>query len=65
MAVHERVADGKTDLRGILPLRALDFSPIEELRKKHGHWLPLRRYLPFISNPSIVIKPERQQPTVR
>ena len=48
----------KTDLRGICPLRALDFGPIEELRKKHGQ-LAAVAPLPsaHFTKPSIVIKP--------
>ncbi|EDV9796881.1 dimethyl sulfoxide reductase subunit B, partial [Salmonella enterica subsp. enterica serovar Livingstone] len=34
---HDRVADGKKPICvESCPLRALDFGPIDELRKKHG-----------------------------
>lgn len=48
----------KTDLRRVLPLRALDFGPIDELRKKHGDLAavaPLPRA--HFTKPNIVIKP--------
>ncbi|WP_368536966.1 4Fe-4S dicluster domain-containing protein [Enterobacter hormaechei] len=56
---HSRVADGKKPICvESCPLRALDFGPIEELRKKHGQ-LAAVAPLPsaHFTKPSIVIKP--------
>ncbi|MBJ9640383.1 4Fe-4S binding protein, partial [Citrobacter sp. FDAARGOS_156] len=56
---HERVAEGKKPICvESCPLRALDFGPIEELRKKHGT-LAAVAPLPgaHFTKPSIVIKP--------
>lgn len=56
---HDRVADGKKPVCvESCPLRALDFGPIDELRKKHGD-LAAVAPLPsaHFTRPSIVIKP--------
>ncbi|HCR9741519.1 TPA: dimethyl sulfoxide reductase subunit B, partial [Citrobacter koseri] len=56
---HDRVADGKKPICvESCPLRALDFGPIEELRKKHGT-LAAVAPLPgaHFTRPNIVIKP--------
>lgn len=56
---HERVAEGKKPICvESCPLRALDFGPIDELRKKHGA-LAAVAPLPgaHFTKPSIVIKP--------
>lgn len=55
MTVSRKV---KSDLRRILPAAALDFGPIDELRKKHGDLAavaPLPRA--HFTKPNIVIKP--------
>ena len=56
---HDRVAEGKKPICvESCPLRALDFGPIDELRKKHGQ-LAAVAPLPsaHFTKPSIVIKP--------
>ncbi|WP_074186807.1 4Fe-4S dicluster domain-containing protein, partial [Salmonella enterica] len=56
---YDRVADGKKPICvESCPLRALDFGPIDELRKKHGELAavaPLPRA--HFTKPNIVIKP--------
>ncbi|ECL2126743.1 Anaerobic dimethyl sulfoxide reductase chain B [Salmonella enterica subsp. enterica] len=56
---YDRVAEGKKPICvESCPLRALDFGPIDELRKKHGELAavaPLPRA--HFTKPNIVIKP--------
>ncbi|EJD0626180.1 dimethyl sulfoxide reductase subunit B, partial [Salmonella enterica] len=56
---YDRVAEGKKPICvESCPLRALDFDPIDELRKKHGELAavaPLPRA--HFTKPNIVIKP--------
>ncbi|XNM46512.1 4Fe-4S dicluster domain-containing protein [Escherichia coli] len=56
---YDRVAEGKKPICvEFCPLRALDFGPIDELRKKHGDLAavaPLPRA--HFTKPNIVIKP--------
>ncbi|SQJ22118.1 anaerobic dimethyl sulfoxide reductase subunit B [Salmonella enterica subsp. enterica] len=59
---YDRVAEGKKPICvESCPLRALDFGPIDELRKKHGD-LAAVAPLPgaHFTKPSIVIKPQCQ-----
>ncbi|ESH17933.1 anaerobic dimethyl sulfoxide reductase, partial [Salmonella enterica subsp. enterica serovar Gaminara str. ATCC BAA-711] len=51
----DRVADGKKPICvESCPLRALDFGPIDELRKNTVSWLPSRRCRARISRSRIL-----------
>ncbi len=52
---YDRVADGKKPICvESCPLRALDFGPIDELRKNTVSWLPSRRCRARISRSRIL-----------